>query len=167
MLNTSDSTTAKMKRMAETSFQKFMKKKNKEKDKGLEFVLYDELNGYKGTETVMRVKNLMTKNSVMYALFAPELEHLFCRMYASIRHTAELCARKENIDFQLKRDEAFLDGKEEHSPFEVNTGSKYATVLNKYMSQELRRYANSANKEIDKKIEFMCWVKMTRLPLTG
>ncbi len=125
-------------------------------DKLLDEIIVDTLEDFKDRiveETVNGVtpiRMFIEGRSEMNLLFGPEIEQLYTKLYTSRRLSAELRARKDAIETELKKDE-----QREESRFSYKTKNVYGTVLNDYFSEDIKKHARGAGKVIDGKLEVL------------
>ncbi len=111
---------------------------------------YGAYDDWKGGKEIADIKKIMSDNSEMYTVYAPEIEHLYSRMYASVRLASYLSAKKASIHKEMEEDRA-----RQESKLNFKTKSPYASVFNNYLADEVKKRTQDSLREIDQKIAFL------------
>ena len=146
-----DGTMQEFKQHSTEKYNEEKERSEKENDKLLYTEIpYDEYTNRDGGITIAHVREMIEKNSEMYLIYGPEIEHLYSRLYSSVCLSAELSARKASIKKELE-----ADNNREESVFNYKINNKYSAELNDFVSEEIKNGAKNADKVIDKKLSYL------------
>lgn len=113
--------------------------------------------GFEGGIAIGAIRKKISENPAMYLYYGPEIDHLYARLYASVRLSSELQARKNALKKELDIDEqkkTDANGKS-LSKFNYKSKNGYAQAFNGFIADDMRKRADEEYKDIAKKVELL------------